>query len=246
MMPGFFPLGDTAFIVRFGDEISVQIHNKLKGYKSRVEQAGIKGVTAVVPAYTDLMVCYNPVVISYSDLLSELKQLCNETEHEGIKQSRLVKIPVLYGGDYGPDIEEVASYNNISVEEVIRLHSSARYLIYMLGFTPGFCYLGGLPDKIATPRKAEPRKKIDAGSVGIAGMQTGIYPIDSPGGWQLIGRTPVEVFNIDRKPEVLFEAGNYIQFVPVTKSEYDDILFRVGNNAYVPEEELIDTDNGDS
>jgi KipI family sensor histidine kinase inhibitor len=246
MSPEFFPLGDTAFIVRFGNAISVQTHKVLRAYKIKVEKANVCGVTAVVPAYTDLMVCYNPMVISFSDLVSELKKLYNETGQEAIEQSRIVKIPVLYGGEFGPDIEYVAKHNEISVKEVIRLHSSTKYLIYMLGFTPGFCYLGGLPQEIATPRKAVPRKKITAGSVGIAGMQTGIYPIDSPGGWQLIGRTPVEVFNINRKPEVLFEAGNYIQFVPVTKHEYDDILYRVHNNTYIPEEELIDVDNGES
>lgn len=236
----YFPLGDTAFIVRFGNEINVQTHNILKSCKKRIDEANIHGVISVIPSYTDLVVYYSPTEILYPHLLSELKNLCAGLEEiSAFDKARMIKIPVCYGDGFGPDIEVVAKHNNITVDEVIRLHTSVKYLIYMLGFNPGFCYLGGLPDGIETPRKTVPAINIVAGSVGIAGKQTGIYPIDSPGGWQIIGKTPVKIFDIDRKPEVIFEYGDYIKFVPVSSEEFEEIYKNVGDGTYKAEYELI-------
>ena len=146
--------------------------------------------------------------------------------------AKVVEIPTIYGGEYGPDIEFVAEHNNISIDEVIEIHSSRNYLIYMLGFTPGFPYLGGMSEKIETPRLKTPRTKIPAGTVGIAGKQTGIYPIDSPGGWQLIGRTPVKLYDPFADPPVLLNSGDYLRFVPIDETEYKSILKQIEENKY--------------
>jgi KipI family sensor histidine kinase inhibitor len=136
---------------------------------------------------------------------------------------RTIEVPVVYGGEYGPDLKDVALYNGLSEEEVIRIHSSVGYLVYMLGFTPGFCYLGGMNDRIAMPRKETPRLRIPEGAVGIADKQTGIYPVESPGGWQIIGRTPLKLFDPGRVPEFMFDAGDILKFVPVSGEDFNSI-----------------------
>ena len=146
----------------------------------------------------------------------------------------VIHVPAIYGGEYGPDLHYVAEFNCLSEDDVITIHSSVACLVYMFGFTPGFCYLGGMDKRIATPRQETPRLKIPAGSVGIAGEQTGIYPLLSPGGWQLIGRTPLLLFNPDRKPVFLFNAGDYIQFYPVDMEEYKRIAEEVAAGTYQP------------
>ena len=147
-------------------------------------------------------------------------------------ESRIFEIPVCYGGEYGPDLQNIADLAGLTPEEVIKIHSSEDYLIYMLGFLPGFSYLGGLDERIHTPRLANPRIRIPAGSVGIGGSQTGIYPLDSPGGWQLLGMTPVKTYDPGREVPILFEAGDYIRFVPVTEEEYLKIKKQVDEGAY--------------
>ena len=144
----------------------------------------------------------------------------------------VIEIPVLYGGEMGPDIENVAEHNHKTVEEVIKIHTSEEYLIYMIGFIAGFPYLGGMSKEIATPRLKSPRVKIEGGSVGIAGEQTGIYPVASPGGWQLIGRTPLKLYDADREKPVLLEAGQYIKFAAVTEEEYKKIEKEVEDGTY--------------
>ena len=144
----------------------------------------------------------------------------------------VIEIPVLYGGEMGPDIGNVAEHNGKTVDEVIKIHTSEEYLIYMIGFIAGFPYLGGMSKEIATPRLKSPRVKIDGGSVGIAGEQTGIYPVDSPGGWQLIGRTPLKLYDAEREKPVLLEAGQYIKFKSITQDEYDKTLKAVEDGSY--------------
>jgi KipI family sensor histidine kinase inhibitor len=144
----------------------------------------------------------------------------------------VTEIPVCYGGEYGPDLERIAAHAGLSTSEVIRIHSGRDYLIYMMGFLPGFCYLGGLDERIHTPRLSSPRLRIPAGSVGIGGSQTGIYPMDSPGGWQLMGMTPVKTYDPARETPILVEAGDYIRFVPVSEAEYFDIKAAVDAGTY--------------
>ena len=144
----------------------------------------------------------------------------------------VMEIPVCYGGEYGPDLDFVAKYNRLTPEEVVRLHTSAEYLIYMLGFTPGFSYMGGMDERIATPRLESPRVLIHAGSVGIAGKQTGLYPLDSPGGWQLIGRTPVRLYDAHRDNPILLDAGLHVKFVPIDEAEFKRIVQRIELGRY--------------
>ena len=229
----FLLTGDTSLSVEFGNAINEAINHDIRAYKIALENAAIPGIVETVPTYRSLMVHYDPAVIRYGALKEKLEALLHEMGEIEIPPSPVLEIPVLYGGEMGPDLPFVAEHSGLSEEEVIRIHSSAEYLIYMLGFTPGFTYLGGMSAKIATPRLKQPRVKIPAGSVGIAGTQTGIYPIDSPGGWQLIGRTPVKMYDPGRETPILPEAGQYMKFYPVTQEEYDAILKEVEAGTYV-------------
>ncbi len=226
------PSGDSALIIKAGDDISIETNGIVRKLMARLEPEKIKGIIDFIPAYNELMVCYDPAVIGYKTLLDTVALLADDIETVELKESGIIHVPVLYGGEYGEDISEVATLHNLSKEDVIHIHSSPNYLVYMLGFTPGFCYLGGMDEKISTPRKQKPRKKIPAGAVGIAGHQTGIYPIESPGGWQLIGRTPLRLFDPGRTPEFLFQAGDHIKFYPIATDEYDQIEKAVQEGRY--------------
>lgn len=216
--------GDKSVVVQFGDVIDETINRKVMALMKAIEGSSLKiYIDEMIPTYRSLMINYDPIKIDFDELLKNIKDLESNIKDVDIIEKNIIEIPVLYGGEYGPDILNVAKHNNISEEEVIKIHSSKEYLIYMLGFTPGFPYLGGMDKKIETPRLQTPRTKIPAGSVGIAATQTGIYPIDSPGGWQLIGRTPLKLYDENKENPILLKAGNYIKFIPITKSEFDKI-----------------------
>lgn len=188
-----------------------------------MEREGIIGIIETIPTYRSLMVIYDPMIIRLYELIDKLKLIVIKMDEMKLPDAKVIEIPTLYGGEYGPDIEFVANHNKILINDVIKIHTSMEYLIYMIGFTPGFPYLGGMSDEIATPRMNSPRTKIPFGSVGIAGKQTGIYPIESPGGWQLIGRTPVKLYDPYRKEPVLLNAGDYIKFIQIDEEEYKNI-----------------------
>ena len=220
----FLPAGDTAVVAEFGNEISESINRRVHAFAKTLEQSGIPGIRELVPTYRSLMIHYDPRVIRCGALLDALSALSSEDgASDGAAAKEVLVIPVLYGGEAGPDIGNVMEKNGLTEEEVISLHSGTDYRIYMLGFVPGFTYLGGMSPRLETPRVATPRVKIPAGSVGIAGMQTGVYPVDSPGGWQLIGRTPVRFYDAGRAEPILPKAGWYIRFKPVTEAEYREI-----------------------
>ncbi len=219
-MFNIFPSGDSAFLLKFGNEISKEVHLCIRAYLILLSKKKIKGITEVIPSYSDILILYNPLVIHYEKLLKKLKKLHTQIGNFQHPEPKTIRIPVLYGGKYGPDINEVSNHTKLHVEEVIELHSKEKYLVYMLGFTPGFCYLGGMNPQLATPRKHIPSQNIEAGSVGIAGSQTGIYPIDSPGGWQIIGKTPLKLFNPESENPFLIEAGNYLEFYSISEDEY--------------------------
>ena len=229
----FLLTGDTSVTVEFGNEISTEINAKIRAFNIALQQSKIPGIVETVPTYRSLAVHYDPEVILYGPLVKKLKGLMGQLDSIRIPPSDVLEIPVLYGGEEGPDIEFVAEHNGKTVQEVIDIHTSTEYLIYMLGFTPGFTYLGGMSEEIATPRLTTPRVLIPGGSVGIAGAQTGVYPIDSPGGWQLIGRTPVRMYDPDRATPILPEAGQYIKFYAIDKAEYDRIAALEEGEGYV-------------
>lgn len=212
---------DKAVCVEFGNEISEEVNNRVRAFTIIAEQADISGITELVPTYRSVTVHYLPEVIGYIELCSRLSGLLDSLGDVDIPAPEVVHVPVLYGGEeYGPDLAYVADVNGLTEEQVIAIHSEPEYLIYMLGFTPGFCYLGGMDERIATPRLTSPRVKIPAGSVGIAGSQTGIYPVDSPGGWRLIGHSPLKLYDPDRERPILFDAGMKIKFYAIGQEEY--------------------------
>ena len=224
--------GDSAVCVEFGNEISPEINRKIRAFKIALEKEQIEGIVETVPTYRSLLVVYEPETVSFGELTKRFGEVMKHIGSVQIPPPTVVEIPVLYGGEMGPDLEFVAEHNHMTPDEVIRLHTSEEYLIYMLGFIAGFPYLGGMNKKIATQRLKSPRVKIVGGSVGIAGEQTGIYPVASPGGWQLIGRTPVKLYDADREKPVLLEAGQYIKFRPVTEEEYKEIEEQAAAGTY--------------
>ena len=228
----FLLTGDTSLCAEFGNEISEKINTEIRAFNILLNKSGIRGIVETVPTYRSLMIHYDPEIISYRALMSRLKGLTKQLDSAELPPSEVLEIPVLYGGEMGPDLDFVAEHAGISKEEVVKIHTSVPYLIYMLGFTPGFTYLGGMSDKIETPRLKQPLVKIPAGSVGIAGKQTGVYPIDSPGGWQLIGRTPVRMYDPDRETPILPQAGQYIQFVSIDQAEFDRIAAEEAAGGY--------------
>lgn len=224
--------GDSSLLVEFGKEISEEINRKITATVQLMRKQNIEGVVDVIPAFCSLLINYDPRVIAYDEIKERIQALL-KVEVKGNKgRKKIYEIPVCYGGEYGPDMENIAKNAGLTEEEVIKIHSSRDYLIYMLGFLPGFCYLGGLDERIHTPRLANPRLKISAGSVGIGGSQTGIYPLDSPGGWQLMGMTPVKTYDPEREVPILVEAGDYIRFVPVDEEEYKRIKDLVDRGEY--------------
>lgn len=223
--------GDKAIVVEFGDIIDEDINRKVINLMKNIESSSlINSIYEMIPTYRSLMIIYNPLKITFNDLINSVKNIECNLKVLDKREKNIIKIPVLYGNDCGPDIDTVAKHNRLSIEEVIRLHSEAEYLVYMLGFTPGFTYLGGMNNKLETPRLDNPRVKIPEGSVGIAGKQTGVYPIESPGGWQLIGRTPIKLYNPKRENPILLKAGDYVKFTPITKDEFNIFLNEGGVN----------------
>ncbi len=230
------PAGEQGLVVEFGQKIDSRINSRVHQTAKLLNQKIGDTIFEIVPTYRSLLVYFNPLKITRAELIRQLEAVLLETETCAEKQvqEQIVVIPVCYGGDFGPDIDFVAQHNGLSIEEVVKIHTSNPYQVYMIGFTPGFPYLGGMSEKIATPRLDKPRIKIPAGSVGIAGSQTGFYPMESPGGWRLIGRTPIKAFDPQAENPFLFNAGQYLQFKAITEEEYQEISRQVIAGAYNP------------
>jgi inhibitor of KinA len=227
--------GEQGLVIEFGNEINAEVNARVHNIANVLVATMGDKIVEVVPTYRSLLVYFNPLQVTRRQLTAHIEQVIRneKTGAGGLLVGKVVYIPVCYDDEFGPDLQFVAEHNGLTVEEVIKIHTSSPYLVYMLGFTPGFPYLGGMSEKIATPRLEKPRTKIVAGSVGIAGSQTGFYPIDSPGGWRLIGRTPVKAFQPEATPPFLFDAGVYLQFQAVTRQRYDEIEKQVAEGTYV-------------
>jgi KipI family sensor histidine kinase inhibitor len=218
--PEFHLMGDCGLLAVYGAAIDPEINYKVLALKYALEQEPPAGVLEIVPAYCSLLMIYHPLTTTSAVLEKLLLGLEERLTRIEIPAPETVEVPVCYGDVFGPDLQRVATINGLSEERVIQLHSAPSYLIYMLGFTPGFPFLGGLPEKLHTPRLDSPRPLVPAGSVGIANNQTGIYPIDSPGGWQLIGRTPLHLFDAHRSSPFLLKAGNLLKFKPISAEAF--------------------------
>ncbi len=214
-------LGDKAIIVDFSDESDERSGDEVESLCVFLNDSRVEGIVDWIPSYHSLTVIYDPMVTSPALILEILKNFSESPVCS--KNPKIVEIPVIYGGEYGPDIESVAKINDLTVEEVVKIHSSAKYKIEMIGFLPGFPYLSGMSSRIKAPRLERPRTHVPAGSVGIAGDRSGIYPLDSPGGWQIIGRTPLKLFDPERKPSILFDTGDIIKFVEIDPKRYEEI-----------------------
>ena len=218
--PIFRRVGDRGLLMELSATIDLQASQKIRALCGSLAICAPVGVVEVIPTYRSLIVVYDPLKTGTEPLERYLRALEKMLGNAEASEPHVVDVPVCYGGDFGEDLDYVASHNGLSVEEVIRIHAEPLYPVYMLGFTPGFPYLGGLSEKIHTPRLATPRTKVPAGSVGIANNQTGIYPIKSPGGWQLIGRCPIRLFDLNRRDPFYIKAGDLLRFVPVSREEY--------------------------
>ena len=225
--------GDLAVVIELGNAIDPEVNQRVHDLARTIAERRVAGVIELVPTYRSLLVYYDPLRTTRAALERELEDVTAGHLAVSRPPARIVEFPTVYGGEFGPDLDFVAEHAKLTSAEVIRIHSATDYLVHMMGFTAGFPYLGGMSPAIATPRLATPRTRTPAGSVGIALQQTGIYPADSPGGWQIIGRTPVRIFDPGRTPPVVIEAGDYVRFVPVEPDEYREVERRVQTGSYV-------------
>ncbi len=216
--PRFRTAGDRCLVVELDNQISRAVSRRVRILSEKIRP--LPGVTALVPTYRSVVVHYDPLEISHRDLVREIISRVSSRRPAGGSTHRTVEIPTCYGGELGPDLDFVARHHGLTAEQVISLHSGKLYHVYMLGFLPGFPYLGELHRRLITPRLKNPRSVVPAGSVGIGGSQTGIYPVDSPGGWRIIGRTPLKLYDPGKNPPVLLKAGDCVRFVEISEAEY--------------------------
>jgi inhibitor of KinA len=230
--PRFLIAGDSGLVVEFGNRVSPEINLKVRRLLLYLDEHPPKGMREAVPTYRSLLIDYDPLASSLEMMRIEIEKAVAESGGISLYGARRITVPVKYGEEYGPDLGDVAAYNKITEEDVVRIHSGTDYLVYMIGFTPGFPYLGEVSQSIVCPRLATPRVKVPAGSVGIAGTLTGIYPVESPGGWRLIGRTAVKLFSERMDPPSVLRAGDYVRFLSITEAEYKRMVNQIETARY--------------
>ncbi|MCG8637092.1 MAG: 5-oxoprolinase subunit PxpB [Desulfobacterales bacterium] len=221
--PVFRPAGDRGLLMEFGNVIDPAINARIRGFADRLSGDMPPGVEEIIPTYCALILVYDPLATAPDTLIPGLTALNEELTARPQPAPDIVELPVCYHPDLGPDLAHVAEVHDLTPEEVVEIHTSPLYPVYMIGFTPGFPYLGGLPERLHTPRLSSPRTHVPAGSVGIANNQTGIYPIASPGGWQLIGQCPVKLFDPLKEDPILLKAGSLLKFTAVSLDEFRKI-----------------------
>ena len=225
--PLFRIAGDRGLLVEYGDRIHPDVNNKVRCMAIVLGKESPKGVLETIPTYRSLLIIYDPAITNPAKLKKEILALEERLSQIKIPPPNTVEIPVCYGGEFGPDIQFVADHNSITADDVVRIHSEADYQIYMIGFTPGFPFLGGLPKELHTPRLETPRSFVPERSVGIANNQTGIYPLASPGGWQLIGKTPLRLFAPEHSNPFIYKVGDRIKFKPISAEDYNRLAGEV-------------------
>lgn len=228
-----YHLSEVAVTVEFGQQIAGNLSDAVNSLNALLYQQPFPGFHTTVPAYSTLTVFYDPVIVVKSRLpgagcFEKVSAYLNDLnlQKKTVKPVKgdTIIIPVCYGENLGPDLDEVASLHGMSTSEVIKLHSTATYIVYMIGFVPGFAYLGGMDEQLATPRKEKPRKSVPAGAVGIAGQQTGVYPLETPGGWQIIGQTPLKLFDLNRRQPSLLKPGDTVIFKAIDVKEFNKLM----------------------
>jgi inhibitor of KinA len=207
------PLGDSALLIHLGDDIEPALNRRVHALDALLHARLRPGIVELVPAYGTLLVHYDPLVLTYAQVSAWAADHLDEVLDASAQPARRIDVPVRYGGEHGPDLRAVAEYHHASPDEIVGLHTSREYTVFMMGFTPGFPYMGRLDEALVTPRLQTPRTRVPAGSVGIAGAQTGIYPIESPGGWQIIGRTQLRLFDLSASEPFLFAPGDRVRFI---------------------------------
>lgn len=212
--PKIIPVGDSAILIQIGEEIDLTTNQRVHALAALINSSPLKGLIETVPSYATLLVHYDLLILSFTQVKNYLRERLAQLHEGESHRPRRIVIPVRYGGEYGIDLEAVAHDCQLQAKEVIRIHSEKIYTVFMMGFTPGFPYMGKLDDAIIMPRLETPRTRVPAGTVAIAGSQTGIYPIDSPGGWQLIGWTSLRLFNPESEAPFLFSPGDEVKFIP--------------------------------
>ena len=233
--PKYLGAGEKCLVVEFSDTIDREANIRLQGLRRELEKRSIPGIIELVPTYRSLSIYHNPLSLSREALHSQVESALQNISCAESTRKRILVIPALYGGEHGPDLANVAQHTGFGEEEVIRRHTAKDCYCFMMGFTPGFGYLGGMDEALETPRLTTPRTRIAGGSVGIAGKQTGVYSIDSPGGWQLIGHTPLRLFDPEIEKPSIIEAGDWIRFRSIDKKEYAAIAEAAAARQYVPE-----------
>lgn len=216
----FHIASDQSLLVYFGDQITLEAHKRVRRLLQLLELEPVAGVRNLHPAYCSVLVKFDALRLRHESLQEILRTYIERMEKAALPEPREVEIPVCYGGEFGPDLNDVARLHGITAQRVIELHAQGRYVVYFLGFVPGFAYLGELPQQLVTPRLTAPRKSVPAGSVGIAANHTGVYPISTPGGWRLLGRTPAKMFRPERKEMSLLAIGDRVRFVPISREQF--------------------------
>ena len=211
---------DQSLLVYFGQEITLDAHQQVMKLLRLLQLEPVAGICNLHPAYCSLLVKFDGLRLRHDQVESILRRYLERLEEIKLPEPRLVEIPVCYGGEFGPDLAEVCAIHGLTPAQAIEMHASTEYLVYFLGFVPGFAYLGELPEALVTPRLAAPRRRVPAGSVGIAGNQTAVYPFATPGGWRLIGRTPVAMFRAEREGFSLLAIGDRVRFAPISAERF--------------------------
>jgi inhibitor of KinA len=230
----FLPAGDLALSVELGDDISVETNTRVRALEYLIEQKALPGVVETVPSYRALMVYYEPAIVAYDALCASLTVLAEQAGTTAMPPAREVELPCCYGGELGPDLETAARRLGLTVDDVIRLHASAEYLVFFIGFTPGLPYMTGAPAQLHIPRLDTPRVKVPAGSVGIGGIQCCVYSVESPGGFWLLGRTPIRLYDPGAPSPILLKPGDRVRFRRIERAEFDDIAARVASGMFTP------------